>query len=118
MVTFDEIQPGERILVHDEVGFLLDTGGWSDGKLILTNTRLVFVMGGGFFGPKQWTEHAIDLNLIDNVTLEPADRLGIKLRVDFTTMEGPHTVRYHCRLNQAQKMVEMINYHRDAGILR
>ena len=107
-----------EILVHDEVGFLLETGGWADGKLILTDRRLVFVMGGGFFGPKQRTEHAVDLSMIDNVSLEPADTLGIRLRVDFTTREGPHTVRYHCRIKQAEKIIGFINYHKDSGILR
>ena len=118
MVTFDEIEPGEQILVHDEVGFLLETGGWADGKLILTQRRLVFVIGGGFFGPKQRTDHAIDMSMIDDVSLEPADTLGIKLRVDFTTHTGPHTARYHCRLAQAQKMVELINMRVDRGALR
>ena len=49
LVTFDEIQPGGQILVHDEVGLLHDSGGHTNGKLILTQIRLVFVIGGGFF---------------------------------------------------------------------
>ena len=118
MVTFDEIQPGEQILVHDEVSFIHDTGGFTNGKLILTQMRLVFVIGGGFFGPKQRTEHAIDMAMIDNVTLEPAETLGVNLRVDFTSYEGPHTTRYHCRLAQAQKMVDLINQRVDVGALR
>ncbi len=118
MVTFDEIQPGEQILVHDEVGLLHDTGGHTNGKLILTQWRLVFVIGGGFFGPDQKTDHAIDIGMIDNVALEPADTLGINLRVDFTTHQGPHTVRYHCRLAQAEKMVYLINQRADMGALR
>jgi hypothetical protein len=118
MVTFDEIQPDEHVLAYDEVGFLHDTGGHTNGKLILTQMRLVFVIGGGFFGPKQKTDHAIDMGMIDNITLEPTETLGINLRVDFTTYDGPHTVRYHCRLAQAQKMVEIINQRVDMGALR
>ena len=118
MVTFDEIKPGERVLVHDEVGYLHVSGGFTNGKLILTQDRLVFVIGGGFFGPKQTTEHQIDLSLVDNATLEPAENLGVHLRVDFTTREGPATVRYHCRINQAERMVQIINQRVDYGVLR
>lgn len=118
MVTFDEIEPGEQILTYDEVGLLHDTGGFTNGKLILTQRRLVFVIGGGFFGPKQTTDHAIDMSMIDNVTLEPAENLGVILRVDFTTIDGQHTIRYHCRLAPAQQMVGLINQRVDMGALR
>lgn len=118
MVTFDEIQPGERILVHDEVSIHRDTGGDIKGKLILTQMRLVFVTGGGFLGPKQTTDHAIDMSIIDSVTLEPAETLGVYLLVDFTMPDGQHTIRYHCRLAPAQQMVSQINQRVDWGALR
>ncbi len=118
MVTFDEIQQDEQILVHDEVGLLHDSGGHTNGKLILTQKRLVFVFGGGFFGPKQRTDHAIDIGMIDNVSLEEAETLGVNLRVDFTTIEGSHIVRYNCRLAQAEKMIQLINLRVDHGALR
>ena len=118
MVTFDEIQPGEQILVHDEVSIHRDTGGSTKGKLILTQMRLVFVIGGGFLGPKQTTDHAIDMSMIDNVALEPAGTVGVYLRVDFTADNGQHTIRYHCRLAPAQQMVDLINQRADRGALR
>ncbi len=118
MVTFDEIERDEQILAHDEVGLLHDSGGHTNGKLILTQRRLVFVIGGGFFGPKQRTDHAIEMNMIDSVTLEPAETLGINLRVDFSTQQGSHTLRYHCRVAPAEKMVWLINQRADRGTLR
>ncbi|MHA1964146.1 MAG: hypothetical protein ACXACG_02910 [Candidatus Thorarchaeota archaeon] len=118
MVTFDEIHPDEQVLEYDDVGFLHDSGGFTNGKLILTQKRLVFVIGGGLFSGKQRTDHAIDMSQIDSVTIEPAENLGVHLRVDFTTLEGTATVRYHGRVSKAQKMVELINQRVDAGILR
>ena len=118
MVTFDEIHQDEKVLVTDEVGLVHNDGGFTNGKLMLTQKRLVFIIGGGFFGPKQKTDHAIDLNLIDSVSLEPRQTVGVNLRVDFTTFDGPATVRYHCRLIQAQKMVDFINMRVDRGVLR
>ncbi len=118
MVFFDEIEPLEDVLVYDEVGFLHLTGGQTNGKLILTQMRLVFVTGGGFFGSKQKTEHAINMSSIDGATLEPAENLGVILRIDFTISIGSYTARYHCRLAQAQKMVDIINQGIDGGVLR
>ena len=118
MVFFDEIEPWEDVLVYDEVGFLHPTGGHTNGKLILTQKRLVFVTGGGFFSPKLKTEHAINMNSIDTATLEPAENLGVILRVNFTISIGPYMARYHCRLAQAEKMVYLINQRADRGALR
>ncbi|MFW9975463.1 MAG: hypothetical protein ACFFDQ_09380 [Candidatus Thorarchaeota archaeon] len=116
MVTFDEIEPDEQILATGEFGFLHDSGGFTNGKLILTQRRLVFVIGGGLFGSKQRTAHAIDLNLIDNVVLEPAQTLGINLRVDFTSFGGPATIRYNGRMNDAKKITEIISQSIDYGL--
>ena len=118
MAFFDEMEPWEDVLVFDEVGFIHPTGGHTNGRLILTPIRLVFVTGGGLFGPKQKTEHAINMNSIDGATLEPAETLGVVLRVDFTTSVGAYSARYHCRMAKAQKMVELINMRQDAGTLR
>ncbi len=116
MVTFDEREPDEQVLANGEFSFLHDSGGFTDGRLILTQKRLVFAIGGGLFSSKQRTAHAIDLNLIDNVALEPTQPFGVNLRVDFTTFEKPVTVRYNGRMNDAKKITEIIAQNIDYGL--
>ena len=106
----------EQVLVTDDAGLLHPDGAQTNGKLILTQIRLVFVIGGGFFGPKRRTDHAIDLNLITNITLEQAQSLGVNVRVDFSTVEGPHTMWYNVRAAQAEEIVRIISGRLSFGL--
>lgn len=115
-MTFHEMYPDEQVLATDDFGLLHNDGGFTNGRLILTQKRLVFVISGGLFGPKQRTDHAIELHLIDNISLEEAQSLGVNLRVDFSTFEGPATMRYHGRLNQAKKIVGIISERMNYGL--
>ncbi len=118
MVFFDEIEPWEDVLVYDEVGLLHVNGGQTKGRLIFTTMRLVFVIGGDISRPIQKTEHVINMRSIERASLVHSERLGVILRVDFTTSVGAHVVRYLCRLDQAEKFVYHINQRVDMEALR
>jgi hypothetical protein len=113
MVFFDEMETWEDILVYDEVGLLHVDGRQTKGRLILTQMRLVFVIGGDLSRPIQKTEHIINMKSIEKATLVNSEILGVILRVDFTTSVGSHVVRYLCHQDQAERFAYHINERAD-----
>lgn len=109
MKTFDGIHPDEQIVATEDAGFAYDSGKSVNGKLVLTQKRLVFVKTEGMFSSKTETVHAIDLNTIQSVSMEPAQSLGVYLRIEFASFEDQGVVWYNGRINQMKKFSDMLN---------